>query len=264
MDMDYSMNGRFASRAMEAMDLCSSPPPSLSGFLTEFALFPHLPLELRLQIYSEFNKMSPRVLSVKPGAHSSLLCASTHPALLSVSAESRAETLKSHYPIRDLEGNPRFYYNPLLDTIHLTSDTKYSSDASSTSTPPQDAWLLSLTQITSSLPPSLGIYSLALRGVKTLPPAGIFFESGGAKVREMLMLVGPGGHRRGPSTYCGVGVGFMRKMMVREVERSLELMEAGFETGRAPVLLALVGGGKDDEGLEERLLDERGWGEVIV
>ncbi|CAL3970178.1 unnamed protein product [Diplocarpon coronariae] len=228
---------------MGAMDLHSSPPiPNLA-----FTLFPLLPLELRLQIYSEFNLLSPRVLSIKPTA-------------------SRSETLKSYHLIPDLEGQPRFYYNPMLDTIHLTSSTKYaaSSALSSTSTAPQDDWLLSLSQISSSLPETQGVYSLALRGVLTLPPANVFFESGGAKCREMLVLVGPGAHRRGASSYCGVGVGFMRQLLVREVERSLELMEGGFETGRAPALVALVGGGEGDEGLQERVLDERGRGLVLV
>ncbi|KAI6712504.1 hypothetical protein JHW43_004987 [Diplocarpon mali] len=247
---------------MGAMDLHSSPPiPNLA-----FTLFPLLPLELRLQIYSEFNLLSPRVLSIKPTAVSSLHSSAPHPALLSVCHESRSETLKSYHLIPDLEGQPRFYYNPMLDTIHLTSSTKYaaSSALSSTSTAPQDDWLLSLSQISSSLPETQGVYSLALRGVLTLPPANVFFESGGAKCREMLVLVGPGAHRRGASSYCGVGVGFMRQLLVREVERSLELMEGGFETGRAPALVALVGGGEGDEGLQERVLDERGRGLVLV
>ncbi len=56
----------------------------------------------------------------------------------------------------------------------------------------------------------------------------------------------------------------MRKMMAREVERSLELMEAGFETGRAPLLLAILGGGEGDEWLEERVLEERGEGVLVL
>merc|ERR1711939_1016560 len=184
------------------------------------------------------------------------------PALLSLNREARHEALQSYHLIRDLEGERGFYYNPHLDTIHLTSSTKYSSssssssasEASSTSTP-QDEWLLSLSQITSSLPSSLGVYSLALRGVSTLPPSSTFLSSGGSKVREMLMLVGPGAHRRGTSTYCGVSVGFMRKMMCREMERALEVMDeaGGFESGRCPTLVPLVGGSEDE--VEERVLE---------
>lgn len=264
MDPRYAMDS-----AMCSMDICSSPPPELSSFSsnfpTEFPLFSLLPLELRLQIYAEHLLLTPRVLSIKSTPFSTLHCSSPHPALLSMNRESRAETLKSYFAIRDLEGQQRFYFHPQLDTVHLTSSTKYSAESQASSTSiPQDEWLFSLSQISSSLPPTLGIYSLALRGVQTLPPAAMFFESGGAKVREMLMLVGPGGHRRGSSAYCGVTVGFMRKMMVREVERSLELMEGGFETGRAPLLLALVGGGEGDEGLEDRLLEERGEGLLVL
>ncbi|KAK6580969.1 hypothetical protein PZA11_006457 [Diplocarpon coronariae] len=239
---------------MGAMDLHSSPPiPNLA-----FTLFPLLPLELRLQIYSEFNLLSPRVLSIKPTAVSSLHSSAPHPALLSVCHESRSETLKSYHLIPDLEGQPRFYYNPMLDTIHLTSSTKYaaSSALSSTSTAPQDDWLLSLSQISSSLPETQGVYSLALRGVLTLPPANVFFESGGAKCREMLVL-GREFVLRGRGWVYAAAVG----------EGGGEESGAyggGFETGRAPALVALVGGGEGDEGLQERVLDERGRGLVLV
>jgi len=238
---------------------------------TTFSLFPLLPLELRLQIYAEALLLHPRVLSISSTPSSSLHCSSSHPALLSLNREARHEALQSYHLIRDLEGERGFYYNPHLDTIHLTSSTKYSSssssssasEASSTSTP-QDEWLLSLSQITSSLPSSLGVYSLALRGVSTLPPSSTFLSSGGSKVREMLMLVGPGAHRRGTSTYCGVSVGFMRKMMCREMERALEVMDeaGGFESGRCPTLVPLVGGSEDE--VEERVLEERGEGVLVV
>lgn len=80
----------------------------------------------------------------------------------------------------------------------------------------------------------------------------------------MLMLVGPGAHRRGTSTYCGVSVGFMRKMMCREMERALEVMDeaGGFESGRCPTLVPLVGGSEDE--VEERVLEERGEGVLVV
>ncbi|KAH7400187.1 hypothetical protein BKA64DRAFT_476712 [Cadophora sp. MPI-SDFR-AT-0126] len=178
---------------------------------TTFPLFPLLPLELRLQIYAEALLLQPRVLSITSTPTSSLHCLSPHPSLLSLNREARREALQSYHLIRDLEGEHGFYYNPHLDTIHLTSSTKYSSssssEASSTTSTPQDEWLLSLSQISSSLPPPLGVYSLALRGVSTLPPSSTFLSSGGSKVREMLMLVGPGAHRRGASSYCGVSGG---------------------------------------------------------
>ncbi|KAK0102641.1 hypothetical protein ONS95_006245 [Cadophora gregata] len=259
---------------------------------TPFPFFPLLPLELRLQIYSESLLQHPRVLSITSTPTSSLHCPSPHSALLSLNREARREALQSYHLIRDLEGESGFYYNPHLDTIHLTSSTKYSSSssadiadgaeeggegwreegeerdgeevaASSTSTP-QTNWLLHLSQITSSLPSPLGVYSLALRGVSTLPPSSAFLFSGGSKVREMLMLVGPGAHRSGASTYCGVSVGFMRRMMCREMERALELMDqaGGFESGRCPGLVPLVGGGEGD--VEGRVLEVWGGGVLVV
>ncbi|KAH9204113.1 hypothetical protein DL95DRAFT_398771 [Leptodontidium sp. 2 PMI_412] len=251
-----------------------SPEPSSSSYskskqpsqqpTTTFPLFPHLTLELRLQIYTEALLLHPRVLSVTSTSTSSLHCTSPHPALLSLNREARHEALQSYHLIRDLEGERGFYYNPLLDTIHLTSSTKYAAAEASTTSTPQDEWLLSLSQISSSLPQHLGVYSLALRGVSTLPPSSSFVSSGGSKVREMLMLVGPGAHRRGASTYCGVGVGFMRKMMCREIERALEAMDqaGGFESGRVPSLVPLVGGTEDE--VEERVLEERGEGVLVV
>lgn len=78
------------------------------------------------------------------------------------------------------------------------------------------------------------------------------------------MLVGPGAHRRGASTYCGVSVGFMRKLVCREMERALEGMDqaGGFESGRVPWLVPLVGGGEDE--VQRRVLEERGEGVLVI
>jgi len=242
----------------------STSSPEQQAPPTTFPLFALLPLELRLQIYHEALLLHPRVLSINPTSTSSLSCTSPHPALLSLNREARLEALQSYHLILDLEGERGFYYNPLLDTIHLTSSTKYAAAEASTTSTPQDEWLLWLSQISSSLPQHLGVYSLALRGVSTLPPSSSFLSSGGNKVREMLMLVGPGAHRTGASTYCGVGVGFMRKMMCREMERALEVMDdaGGFESGRVPSLVPLVGGSEDE--VQERVLEERGDGLLII
>lgn len=78
------------------------------------------------------------------------------------------------------------------------------------------------------------------------------------------MLVGPGAHRRGASTYCGVSVGFMRKMICREMERALEVMDqaGGFESGRCPSCRPIVGG--TEEEVEGRVLEERGEGVLVL
>ncbi|CZT04590.1 uncharacterized protein RAG0_11019 [Rhynchosporium agropyri] len=239
---------------------------------TTFPLFTLLPLELRLQIYQEFIQQHPRVLSITSTSTSTLYCTSPHPALLSLNREARLECLKKYYMIKDLEGERGFYYDPFLDTIHLTSNTKFQQSelgTSSTSSPSSSEYLTHLSIITSSLPTRLGIFSLALRGVSTLPPSSTFLASGGNKVREIFMLVGPGAHRRGASSYCGVNVGFMRKMMCREMESALEKMDEaggfgreGGGAGRVPRCIPLVGGAEGE--VQERVLRERGGGRLVL
>ncbi|KAL2061162.1 hypothetical protein VTL71DRAFT_7435 [Oculimacula yallundae] len=253
----------------------STYPTPIAPAPTTFPLFTHLPYELRLQIYHEIILLHPRVLSITTTPTSTLSCSSPHPALLSLNREARHECLKTYHLIRDLEGERAFYYDPFLDTIHLTSTTKYAyeqaqitaqAEGVESTTSPSDEYLTHLSLITSSLPSSLGVYSLALRGVSTLPPSSTFLSSGGNKVREIFMLVGPGAHRRGASTYCGVSVGFMRKMLCREMERALERMDeaGGFEGegGKPPVCVPLVGGGEGE--VEERVLSERGGGRLVL
>ncbi|KAK4035422.1 hypothetical protein C8A01DRAFT_48365 [Parachaetomium inaequale] len=106
--------------------MTSSPPL----FPSSFTLFPHLPPEIRLQIYH--HACHPRVTTLTyhpsprgPDDAGTFHCPTHPPTLLHISRESRAEGLrlyvKCHLPDQttDEEEERYFYHHPHHDTLYL-------------------------------------------------------------------------------------------------------------------------------------------------
>jgi hypothetical protein len=110
-----------------------NPSNELSVTLTEFTLFPRLPIEIRLTVYSLaqpgsrrvqliFKELGGRLSPKEPGA------TRIFPALLLVNKETRQETLKTYYILSEHPTDMAVYINFKLDTLYFGPDAETPPD----------------------------------------------------------------------------------------------------------------------------------------